>query len=153
MELLHNLTYFLSILLYLLHETTSEVKFTNLIRNEDQKVQQKAFQDLVKRILEKSDSDLIKAEISNKFSDFTYIQTDGGNLKIQAGTAVDASYALNYYLKYLCRKHISWAGNNMGKIPSPLPRVKLSFGVRSKLRYYQNVCVSSYSYVWWSWER
>ncbi|XP_078170711.1 alpha-N-acetylglucosaminidase family / NAGLU family [Carex rostrata] len=80
---------------------------------------------------------------------------------IQGSTGVELSSGLHWYLKYWCGVHISWnktGGVQLGSVPSPgsLPRVdKMGVKVVRPVpwSYYQNVVTSSYSFVWWSWQR
>ncbi|XP_057808411.1 alpha-N-acetylglucosaminidase [Salvia miltiorrhiza] len=84
-----------------------------------------------------------------------------GQSRIKGTTAVDITSGLHWYLKYWCGAHVSWdktGGVQLGSVPSPgsLPLVK-DEGVMIQRpvpwNYYQNVVTSSYSYVWWDWER
>ncbi|XP_061565286.1 alpha-N-acetylglucosaminidase-like [Cololabis saira] len=72
-----------------------------------------------------------------------------------AGTSgVAAAAGVHNYLKYFCRCHVSWTGNQL-TLPDPLPRIRgvLRISTAHRFRYYQNVCTSSYSSVWWDWTR
>lgn len=80
---------------------------------------------------------------------------------IEGSTAVEISGGLHWYLKYWCGAHISWdktGGVQLASVPQPgsLPSVQRG-GIRvqraTSWNYYQNVVTSSYSYVWWDWER
>ncbi|CAJ1958891.1 unnamed protein product [Sphenostylis stenocarpa] len=80
---------------------------------------------------------------------------------ISGTTAVEIASGLHWYLKYWCGAHVSWdktGGVQTTSIPEPgsLPRLK-DEGLKIKRpvpwNYYQNVVTSSYSYVWWDWER
>ncbi|CAH9108142.1 unnamed protein product [Cuscuta epithymum] len=80
---------------------------------------------------------------------------------IQGTTAVEITSGLHWYLKYWCGAHISWektGGVQIGSVPKPglLPSVGTE-GVMIQRpvpwNYYQNVVTSSYSYVWWDWQR
>ncbi|ESW20891.1 hypothetical protein PHAVU_005G023300 [Phaseolus vulgaris] len=80
---------------------------------------------------------------------------------IRGTTAVEIASGLHWYLKYWCGAHVSWdktGGIQTTSVPEPgsLPRLK-DEGVKIKRpvpwNYYQNVVTSSYSYVWWDWER
>ncbi|XP_023751565.1 alpha-N-acetylglucosaminidase [Lactuca sativa] len=82
-------------------------------------------------------------------------------IMIQGTTAVEIASGLHWYLKYLCGAHVSWdktGGIQIASIPPPgsLPPVK-EHGIMIQRpvpwNYYQNVVTSSYSYVWWDWER
>ncbi|XXG79446.1 hypothetical protein AAC387_Pa09g0511 [Persea americana] len=85
----------------------------------------------------------------------------GPEIMIKGTTAVEITSGLHWYLKYWCGGHISWdktGGIQIASIPNPgsLPRVE-DKGVRVQRpvpwNYYQNVVTSSYSFVWWDWER
>ncbi|MCD7469209.1 hypothetical protein HAX54_008065 [Datura stramonium] len=80
---------------------------------------------------------------------------------IQGTTAVEITSGLHWYLKYKCGAHISWGktgGVQLASVPRPgsLPLVEAE-GVTIQRpvpwNYYQNVVTSSYSYVWWDWQR
>lgn len=80
---------------------------------------------------------------------------------IEGDTAVEIASGLHWYLKYWCDAHVSWdktGGIQIASIPKPgfLPLVS-DDGVMIQRpvpwNYYQNVVTSSYSYVWWDWER
>lgn len=80
---------------------------------------------------------------------------------IKGSTGIELSAGLHWYLKYWCGAHVSWdktGGVQLASVPQPgsLPRVQAG-GVRvqraTPWNYYQNVVTSSYSYVWWDWER
>ncbi|CAM6109929.1 unnamed protein product [Calypogeia fissa] len=80
---------------------------------------------------------------------------------ISGTSGVELCAGLYWYLKRWCGAHVSWektGGAQLQTVPEPgsLPRVK-SEGVRvqrvAPWNYYQNVVTSSYSFVWWNWER
>ncbi|XP_021624819.1 alpha-N-acetylglucosaminidase isoform X2 [Manihot esculenta] len=81
--------------------------------------------------------------------------------RIKGTTAVELASGLHWYIKYWCGAHISWdktGGIQINSIPKPgsLPLVKDEGVVIQRpvpWNYYQNVVTSSYSYVWWNWER
>ncbi|KAJ6670853.1 ALPHA-N-ACETYLGLUCOSAMINIDASE [Salix viminalis] len=86
---------------------------------------------------------------------------NGPEISIKGTTAVEIASGLHWYLKYHCGAHVSWdktGGVQIASIPRPgsLPLVK-DKGVMIQRpvpwNYYQNVVTSSYSYVWWNWER
>ncbi|XVF73610.1 hypothetical protein PTKIN_Ptkin12aG0216000 [Pterospermum kingtungense] len=86
---------------------------------------------------------------------------DGPEIIIKGTTAVEIASGLHWYIKYFCGAHVSWdktGGMQIASVPKPgsLPRVK-DEGVLIQRpvpwNYYQNVVTSSYSYVWWDWER
>ncbi|KAK9913048.1 hypothetical protein M0R45_036874 [Rubus argutus] len=85
----------------------------------------------------------------------------GPEIQIKGTTAVEIASGLHWYLKYWCGAHVSWdktGGVQIASIPNPgsLPRVKdegLKIQRPVPWNYYQNVVTSSYSFVWWDWER
>ncbi|XP_028776294.1 alpha-N-acetylglucosaminidase-like [Neltuma alba] len=86
---------------------------------------------------------------------------NGPEITIRGTTAVEIASGLHWYLKYWCGAHVSWdktGGIQTASIPKPgsLPPLK-DEGLMVKRpvpwNYYQNVVTSSYSYVWWDWER
>lgn len=78
----------------------------------------------------------------------------GSRLKIGGRTGVAAAAGFQYYLKKYCGGHLSWSGNQV-RLPDELPRLNVSERVMANdyVRYYQNVCTASYSFVWWDWSR
>ncbi|XP_048231690.1 alpha-N-acetylglucosaminidase isoform X2 [Ricinus communis] len=89
------------------------------------------------------------------------LSQDGPEIFIKGTSAVELTSGLHWYLKYWCGAHISWdktGGIQKASIPNPgsLPPVKDEGIVIQRpvpWNYYQNVVTSSYSYVWWNWER
>ncbi|KAL5543474.1 hypothetical protein UlMin_007258 [Ulmus minor] len=86
---------------------------------------------------------------------------NGPALIIKGNTGVELASGLHWYLKYWCGAHISWdktGGAQIASIPKPgsLPPVGDEGVVIQRpvpWNYYQNVVTSSYSFVWWDWER
>ncbi|KAK6928768.1 Alpha-N-acetylglucosaminidase, tim-barrel domain [Dillenia turbinata] len=86
---------------------------------------------------------------------------NGPEIMIRGTTAVEIASGLHWYLKYWCGAHISWektGGVQVASVPKPglLPSVKDEGVIIQRpvpWNYYQNVVTSSYSYVWWDWER
>lgn len=96
-----------------------------------------------------------------QISNYKSSNRDSTEIIIKGTSAVDITSGLHWYLKYWCGAHVSWdktGGAQLGSVPSPglLPPVK-DEGVMIQRpvpwNYYQNVVTSSYSYVWWDWER
>jgi alpha-N-acetylglucosaminidase len=82
--------------------------------------------------------------------------SDGSVRVLLAGSnGVAVASALNHYLRSFARRSISWDGDNMAPLPSPLPPVTkaVKMARASKWSYYANVCTVSYSMAWWDWER
>ncbi|XP_014294614.1 alpha-N-acetylglucosaminidase isoform X2 [Halyomorpha halys] len=71
---------------------------------------------------------------------------------ITASSGVAAAWGFHYYLKEFLNCHISWDGDQIS-LPETLPDVDIKIVANDWFRYYQNVCTTSYSFVWWDWER
>ncbi|XP_015925150.2 alpha-N-acetylglucosaminidase isoform X1 [Parasteatoda tepidariorum] len=82
------------------------------------------------------------------------IWTENDKVHIIGNKGYSAAAGLYHYLKVYCGCHISWSGNQLN-IPDVLPKLddSLKITFHDKYRYYQNVCTSSYSFVWWDWKR
>ncbi|XP_022916641.2 alpha-N-acetylglucosaminidase [Onthophagus taurus] len=72
-------------------------------------------------------------------------------IKISGTTGVVAATGFNYYLKYYLNSHVSWEISQLN-VPKVFPKINLTNTLNDKLRYYQNVCTTSYSFVWWNWK-
>ncbi|KFM79407.1 Alpha-N-acetylglucosaminidase, partial [Stegodyphus mimosarum] len=118
-------------------------------------VEENAVKQLLTRLIpDRAEQFIIK--VNNHLDDIDYFQIESGDDKvIITGTrGYAASAGVYHYLKYFCGCHIAWSGSqlNLPKVlPKPAKPLKIKFN--DKYRYYQNVCTSSYSYVWWAWER
>ncbi|CAN8256438.1 unnamed protein product [Cochlearia groenlandica] len=85
----------------------------------------------------------------------------GPEIVVKGTTGVEIASGLHWYLKYKCNAHVSWdktGGIQVASVPRPgrLPRLDSNrILIRRPVpwNYYQNVVTSSYSYVWWDWER
>ncbi|XP_050283732.1 alpha-N-acetylglucosaminidase [Quercus robur] len=94
-------------------------------------------------------------------SNYNSSSKNGPEIVIKGTTAVEIASGLYWYLKYWCGAHVSWdktGGVQIASIPEPgsLPLVKddgMMIQRPVPWNYYQNVVTSSYSYVWWDWER
>ncbi|EYU27032.1 hypothetical protein ABFS82_02G117000 [Erythranthe guttata] len=96
-----------------------------------------------------------------QISNYKNSSRNSAEIMIKGTTAVEITSGLYWYLKYMCGAHISWektGGAQLASVPKPgsLPPVR-NEGVMIQRpvpwNYYQNVVTSSYSYVWWDWER
>ncbi|XP_031570381.1 alpha-N-acetylglucosaminidase-like [Actinia tenebrosa] len=121
-------------------------------------VQEQAVRDLISRLLPEYTS-FFHITVDPKLSgnpnmDMFEYQTNGSKLFITGTTGVACSLAVNHFLKYYCKAHVSWSGDQLN-IPKPFPTVSSLVTVRVpyRFRYYQNVCTSSYSFAWMNWTR
>ncbi|XP_076826450.1 alpha-N-acetylglucosaminidase [Brachyhypopomus gauderio] len=80
--------------------------------------------------------------------------TENHQVVAVGSTGVALAAGINHYLKYYCRCHVSWWGDQL-RVPRPLPHITgvLRINTQHRFRYYQNVCTQSYSTVWWDWPR
>ncbi|CAH0398220.1 unnamed protein product [Chilo suppressalis] len=76
------------------------------------------------------------------------LRTSQGMLCIRASSGVAAVWGFNYYLKKYCKSQIAWQTQRVA-ILNPLPEVDEFIVASDRFRYYQNVCTTSYSFVWW----
>lgn len=147
----------------------------NLLRRLDSKraagsVQEAAAEALLNRLLPTHVSSFVFKIVPKEachghscfiLTNFNPSSKDGPEITIKGTTGVELASGLHWYLKYWCGAHISWdktGGAQIASIPNPgsLPPVK-DEGVMIQRpvpwNYYQNVVTSSYSFVWWDWER
>jgi len=82
------------------------------------------------------------------------VSSNSSHIILTADEPVSLAVAFNWYLKTYCLCQFSWTGDQC-TLTSPLPRVPTTSRQSSPTEwsYYQNTCTSSYSYVWWDWER
>ncbi|XP_071967830.1 alpha-N-acetylglucosaminidase [Engystomops pustulosus] len=122
-------------------------------------VQSAAVQDLLYRLIGDRAAEF-QVSVNNSLAAPDGLETyelrsvGAGKVAVVGSTGVAAATGCYNYLKYFCGCHISWSGVQL-QVPSPLPRVPYTITVKTpnRFRYYQNVCTSSYSFVWWDWAR
>ncbi|CAH2302018.1 alpha-N-acetylglucosaminidase [Pelobates cultripes] len=121
-------------------------------------VQAQAVTDLLKRLIgDRANGFVVKVN--------SYLAADGldtyqlsslpsGQISVVGSSGVAAATGCYNYLKYYCGCHISWSGVQLN-LPPVLPPISSPVTVKTpnRFRYYQNVCTSSYSFVWWNWTR
>jgi alpha-N-acetylglucosaminidase len=80
------------------------------------------------------------------------LESRAGKIVLRGNNGVALASALNWYLKYYCRAHVSWCGDQL-KLPAPLPAVpeKVRRTSPFRYRYCFNYCAFSYSLAWWDW--
>lgn len=87
-------------------------------------------------------------------SDVYEIEKGDGKIILRGNNAIALATAYNQYLKYTCKVHISWLGNQMN-LPErlPMPEKFIRNRINGKYRVYMNYCTFSYSAAWWDWKR
>ncbi|XP_047538768.1 alpha-N-acetylglucosaminidase [Vanessa atalanta] len=111
------------------------------------KVQQEAALNIINKYLSNVQVE-INPVMFNDHKDVFALRTINGQLQIRASTGVAAVWGFNHYLKKYCKSQIAWQARRV-VIPDPLPDVDEIIVANDRFRYYQNVCTSSYSFVWW----
>ena len=106
---------------YLLH------KFTHIRSKTSDEDQEQAVKDLIARLLPERAHEfdvVVNNSLSVDHKDVFAFKTVGGKLVFWRNTGVSAAWAFHHYLKYYCKAHISWSGNQLDSIPEELPVVK-----------------------------
>lgn len=127
----------------------------NVISTSTNSAQTRAVEHLIERLIgeEKSASFQIKVvDHNNSDNDWFSLEKKNNSIHIVGSSGVAAAYGFQYYLRNFCQCHISWDHDQLN-LPDSWPEVKIFVKSIDRYRYYQNVCVSSYSYVWWTWPR
>ncbi|XP_077315589.1 alpha-N-acetylglucosaminidase [Lithobates pipiens] len=121
--------------------------------------QTSAVRELLRRLIgDRADDFVVTVDSSLASSDgldtYRLSSVAGGKLLVVGSSGVAAATGCYSYLKSYCGCHISWSGVQL-RLPSSLPIVPSPITVTTpnRFRYYQNVCTSSYSFVWWDWAR
>lgn len=125
----------------------------------DDKTQTKAVRDLLERLVKDRAGEFVvsvnRSVAVNELETYELRSVAGGKqVSVVGSTGVAAATGIYYYLKYYCKCHISWSGDQLN-VPRPLPQVQgvVRVTTPNRFRYYQNVCTQSYSMVWWDWNR
>ncbi len=89
-----------------------------------------------------------------KGKDVFEITAKNGKILLKGNNPVSQASALNWYLKYECKAHFSWTGDQLD-LPEKLPRPKEPFRkvILAEHRVHFNYCTISYTAPWWDWER
>lgn len=82
------------------------------------------------------------------------ITSGKGKVVLRGNNAIALATAYNQYLKYTCKCHVSWLGDQLN-LPKrlPMPKSTIRNIINGKYRIYMNYCTLSYSAVWWDWKR
>jgi alpha-N-acetylglucosaminidase len=162
-----NLSLFLVFLSFFIQEcNTLKLPDDNLknilsLRTRTNQEYESAVLDLINRIVPEHSTDfLVKIDEflnpSDQLIDTFELETINQNKKllIKANSGVAAAWGFNYYLKFYCNSTVNWSGKNININDSlPIVEKKIRIQATDYIRFYQNVCTYSYSYVWWDWKR
>ena len=95
--------------------------------------------------------ELIKSENGQ---DVYEIGSRHGRVVLRGNNAVALATAFNQYLKYTCKAHLSWFGDQLQLPPRlPVPDKETRGVINGRYRVYMNYCTVSYSAAWWDWKR
>lgn len=80
------------------------------------------------------------------------IESQGGKIVLRGNSQLSQAVALNWYLKYYAKCHVSLNGRQLN-LPVKLPVVpeKVRQVGWAKSRYFLNYCTFGYSMPWWDW--
>ncbi|MGD8778014.1 MAG: alpha-N-acetylglucosaminidase [Ignavibacteria bacterium] len=114
----------------------------------------KAAEEFIKRILPDYCSSFIVTINEDIEKDFFSIRNRNGQIEIEGNNPVAIGSGVYWYLKYICKCHISWSGDQL-KLPKELliPTEEIIHRANFDYRYYLNYCTFSYSMPWWDWKK
>lgn len=68
---------------------------------------------------------------------FQILKLSNGKIQINGSTGVAAAWGFHYYLKYVCKAHISWDSEQLN-LPSTLPDADLTIVSNDRLVSHHN---------------
>ncbi|XP_050700043.1 alpha-N-acetylglucosaminidase-like isoform X2 [Eriocheir sinensis] len=77
----------------------------------------------------------------------------GQPVRVWAGSGVSAAQGVMTFLKYMCHASVSWEADLLGRLPAVWPKGIIEKQILHRYRHYNNPCVFSYSYAFWTWHR
>jgi alpha-N-acetylglucosaminidase len=87
---------------------------------------------------------------------FEVESTTAGKILLRGSSGVALASGLNWYLKDVCRRQMSWCGSRLDLSPAEIklaPDGKFRNVMPHQHVGYMNYCTLSYSMAWWDWER
>lgn len=130
---------------------------SNLVKTADAQTQLNAVRGLIKRIVPAVSSSFIPQMIEKENgADVFEVESKNGKIILRGSSGVAISVGLNWYLKHVCHKQMSWCGDNLRIKKSeikPVPGNKFRNILPHQYVVYMNYCTLSYSMAWWDWER
>lgn len=111
---------------------------------------------LIARVVGKKDARLFEVEYlpAVQGKDVFEVESRNGKIVLRGNRPVAVASALNWYLKYYCKRQVSWNSLTVS-LPDELPGVERKVRRESPYqeRSYMNYCTFSYSAAFWDWER
>lgn len=131
----------------------SVFSFCFAFQKEDPRI--RAVYDLIERMTpEYSNQFIIELIEPVDEKDVYEISGSEGKIILRGNNPVALATAYNQYLKYTCKVHFSWLGDQI-KLPSrlPAPCSDVENTINGKYRVYMNYCTLSNLATWWDWKR
>ena len=118
-------------------------------------------QTLIERVLARSNVSIqfnprLILDENSVETEYFIIYNDHNKVCLKSNTLVGLSAAFGHYLRHVVKADFHWenAGDysfdNINSFPLPKETIKIIFD--SKLRYYENTCTASYSFVFNNWK-
>lgn len=125
-------------------------------KNEDAKI--RAVYDLIERITPGYSEQFVLELIptGKNGQDVYEIGGEKGKIVLRGNNQVSLATAYNQYLKYTCKAHVSWFGDQLDlpkSLPTPAKEQEGKHVINGKYRVYMNYCTFSYTAPWWDWKR
>ena len=117
---------------------------------------EKASRALLERVVKAGADRFVVEEIpaTSAGKDVFEIESRGRKIVLRGNSPVAVASGLNWYLKYFCRRQVSWNHFDVD-LPDPLPAVteKVRRETAYNDRSYMNYCTFSYTAAFWDWDR
>lgn len=136
--------FFLITIYFILHSNAFE-QLSHIKSTADVNTQQQAVHDLIARLLpDFKDNFIVKVDpnirVGSTLDKFLYV-TANSKLSIRCTSGVACAMGINHFLKYYCKAHISWSGDQLN-IPKKFPEVEKVVSIEANTRLiYVHKCV------------
>jgi len=110
---------------------------------------------VVERLLpEAADRFVLESIAADDGRDVFELESRDGKIVVRGTSGVAIASGVNWYLKYYCRCHVSFCGDQL-RLPDPLPAIDETVRRVSPFRYRYcfNYCAFSYTLAFWDWAR
>ncbi len=117
-----------------------------------------AVRGLIERRIPSVASHFISSLISkDNYRDVFEVESSkSGKILLRGSSGVALASGLNWYLRHVCFRQISWCGSRLDLVPAdlkPVPSGEFRNVMPHRHVGYMNYCTLSYSMAWWDWER